>query len=811
MEIKNELYEMMHSENAPLSYQSVDENGCFLDVNLKWLKTLGYDREEVIGKWFGYFLHPDSLVAFETNFPNFKSRGSVNDVQYKLRKKDNTYILVSFEGIITYTDDGSFKRTHCFFKDITKQVMLEKALIEAKEEAEMNEVIFRNTLENSPIPTAVSDKDGNITFLNRQFTNAYGYTINDIPTIEKWYESAFTDDKVRAEIIDSWNQEVIRAIESKTPTEFREFNVTCKNGETKIVSVSAFIDVNTTVALFQDITERKQIELELKESLDRYRSLHNASFGGIVIHDKGIILECNQGLSNMMGYSLNELVGMDGLLLISPDDREYVLEKIISGYEKPYEAKGLHKSGKVFPMRLEARNVPYKGKNVRTVEFRDITESKQAQLELQKFNESLLHKNAEIEFNNQRLESLLNISQYSTDSIQDLLDYALNEAIMLTKSKIGYIYFYNEKTNQFTLNTWSNEVMSECKVRDPETVYDLDKTGCWGEAVRQKKPIVINDYQQENIYKRGTLHGHFQLNKFLTIPVIIDNRIVAVCGVANKESDYDNSDVRQLTLLMDSVWKISDRILIIRELKAAKERAEESDRLKSAFLANMSHEIRTPMNGILGFADLLKNPELTGEEQQSFIKIIEKSGNRMLNIINQIIDISRIEAGLMEMHFSESNINEQIDYVYSLLKPEAEAKNIIITMKRPLTDEEANITTDREKLYAILTNLVKNAVKYSHEGSIEIGYRLLHENSADMIEFYVKDTGIGIQKDRQEAVFERFIQADIADRMAYQGAGLGLAITKAYVEMLGGTIYLESETGKGSTFYFTIPYSLKPI
>jgi len=808
MEIKNELYEMMHSENAPLSYQSVDENGCFLDVNLKWLKTLGYDREEVIGKWFGDFLHPDSLVAFETNFPDFKIRGSVNDVQYKLRKKDNTYILVSFEGIITYTDDGSFKRTHCFFKDITKQVMLEKALIEAKEKAEINEAIFRNTLENSPIPTAVSDKDGNITFLNKQFTNAYGYTINDIPTIEKWYESAFTDEKVRAEIVDSWNKEVKRAVESKTPTKFREFNITCKNGETKIVSVSAFIDVNTTVALFQDITERKQIELELKESLERYKSLHNASFGGIVIHDKGLILECNQGLSNMTGYSLKELVGMDGLLLISPDDRDYVMERINSGYEKPYEAKGLHKSGREFPMRLEARNVPYKGKNVRTVEFRDITETKNAEIELQRINENLLHKNAEIEFNNQRLESLLNISQYSTDSIQELLDYALNEAIILTKSKIGYIYFYNEQTKQFTLNTWSKEVMSECMVMNPETFYDLDKTGCWGEAVRQKKPIIINDYQQENIYKRGTPHGHVQLNKFLIIPVIIDNRIVAVCGVANKETDYDNSDVRQLTLLMDSVWKISDRILIIRELKAAKERAEESDRLKSAFLANMSHEIRTPMNGILGFADLLKNPELTGEEQQAYIKIIEKSGNRMLNIINQIIDISKIEAGLMEMHLSESNINEQIEYVYTFFKPEAEAKNISISINTPLPDKEVTIKTDREKLYAILTNLVKNAVKYSHEGSIEIGYRLQHINPADMIEFYVRDTGIGIPKDRQEAVFERFIQADIADRMAYQGAGLGLAITKAYVEMLGGSIYLESETGKGSTFYFTLPYSL---
>lgn len=128
-----------------------------------------------------------------------------------------------------------------------------------------------------------------------------------------------------------------------------------------------------------DITERKQAELELAESEERFKSLHNASFGGIAIHDKGIILECNQGLSEMTGYSLDELIGMDGLLLIAPENREMVMNKIITGNEKPYEANGLRKNGAQFPMRLEARNVPYKGKIVRTVEFRDITEQKQAE------------------------------------------------------------------------------------------------------------------------------------------------------------------------------------------------------------------------------------------------------------------------------------------------------------------------------------------------------------------------------------------------------------------------------------------------
>jgi signal transduction histidine kinase len=232
------------------------------------------------------------------------------------------------------------------------------------------------------------------------------------------------------------------------------------------------------------------------------------------------------------------------------------------------------------------------------------------------------------------------------------------------------------------------------------------------------------------------------------------------------------------------------------------EKAQMADKLKSAFLANMSHEIRTPMNGILGFAELLKNPNLTGAETKEYIEIIEKSGARMLNIINDIVDISKIESGLMKLDYEESNVNEQLEFIYTFFKPEVEAKGMTLTYLPTLKAEEANVNTDREKLYAILINLVKNAIKYSNKGSIVFGY----QKKNGVLEFYVKDTGIGIPKNRQAAIFERFIQADIADKMARQGAGLGLAIAKAYVEMLGGKIWVESEEGIGSTFYFTHPY-----
>jgi signal transduction histidine kinase/CheY-like chemotaxis protein len=269
----------------------------------------------------------------------------------------------------------------------------------------------------------------------------------------------------------------------------------------------------------------------------------------------------------------------------------------------------------------------------------------------------------------------------------------------------------------------------------------------------------------------------------------------------NQQLDRRNAEIAEANKNLER--KIEERTI---EFLQAKEHAEQSDRLKSAFLANMSHEIRTPMNGILGFAELLKEPKLTGDEQQEFIGIIEKSGARMLNIINDLMDIAKVEAGQMNVSISETNINEQLKYIYTLFKPEVESKGMQLSYKISFSEEDAVIKTDPEKIYAILINLVKNAIKYSNEGSIEFGYCLKDSSEPVNIEFFVKDTGIGISKDMQEAIFNRFVQADIDDRQALQGAGLGLSITKAYVEILGGKIWLKSEEGKGSIFNFSIPY-----
>lgn len=265
-----------------------------------------------------------------------------------------------------------------------------------------------------------------------------------------------------------------------------------------------------------------------------------------------------------------------------------------------------------------------------------------------------------------------------------------------------------------------------------------------------------------------------------------------------KSAAYYNKETNKIFGIIQDITEYKS---IQAELVKAKEKAEESDRLKSAFLANMSHEIRTPMNGIIGFATLLKEHENTDLIQQKYIDIIEKSGDRMLNIINDLIDISKVEAGQMDINLSDTNITEMFDYLSNFFRLEAQRKGLQLIVELPENGNCIRLTTDKEKVYAILTNLIKNAIKFTSKGSIKFG---CNQEGNNML-FFVKDTGMGIPKEKIGVVFDRFVQADSNIANGYEGAGLGLSISKAYVDMLGGKIWVESEVGVGSSFYFTIP------
>ncbi len=239
-----------------------------------------------------------------------------------------------------------------------------------------------------------------------------------------------------------------------------------------------------------------------------------------------------------------------------------------------------------------------------------------------------------------------------------------------------------------------------------------------------------------------------------------------------------------------------------KELIKAKEKAEESDQLKSTFLANMSHEIRTPMNGILGFAGLLKTQKLSTEIQKSYFEIIEQCAHRMLNTINDIVDISKIESGQVTVHLQEIQLNKALHELYIFFKSEACKKELEFRYETTLPESDCYIKTDLTRLNQILTNLINNSLKFTDSGSIIFGYKLTEQ----MIEFYVHDTGMGIPPEKNEIIFERFRQGSESYNRNYEGSGLGLSISKALVELLGGKIWFNSEVNSGTTFYFTIPY-----
>ncbi|MBI2522304.1 MAG: PAS domain-containing protein [Bdellovibrio sp.] len=263
------------------------------------------------------------------------------------------------------------------------------------------------------------------------------------------------------------------------------------------------------------------------------------------------------------------------------------------------------------------------------------------------------------------------------------------------------------------------------------------------------------------------------------------------------------TDITELKQMQENLLEHQTQLLISNvEMKKAKEQAEESDRLKSAFLSNMSHEIRTPMNSIVGFSQLLSAPAISEQERVEFAKIINESCRRLLNTINDILDLSRIDAGQALVKQQNFKVNRLLQELYNAHINAFKQKNVELRIKIDPQVESLIIFSDEQKIYQILNNLLSNADKFTHKGYVEFGFKLID----DMVEFFVKDTGMGIPKNKQQLIFGRFIQADISSSRAYEGSGLGLAIAKGFVVLLGGKIWFESEEGVGSVFKFTIPF-----
>ncbi len=730
-----------------------------IDANPSADRVIGISHESLIGMT----IEEAFPKLVETEIPELYKKVARKEIGYQ--SFDIPYIDDRFSGIYRVFVYSTQKDTIAVeFVDISEKHKAKQALIES-------ETFLNETNEMAKIGGWKFDLIHQKLIWTKEVYKIHEVDDDYQPMIENAID--FYDDDSKA-IIQKSVEEVI-----KYGKPFNvELGINTAKGNHVIVQTKGGAQRNDSGEIvylfgtFQDITDRKIKELELieaktkvEESEKLFKSLiDNAPDGVVIIDINGKFKYTSPNSARHFGYDENEILDHSGDEYTHPEDLLLIYKTFETILQNPdlkpkVQYRFRHKNGDYRWIETTFTNLlSDKTINGFILNFTDITERK-------KTLEDLVVAKEKAERNEVELTKVQEIAHLGSW----YLNVETNEVVWSKELYNMYGFDptlppppYTEHKKLFTNESWEILSSSLAKTAEKGIPYQLE----------------LKTVKKDGGYGWMWVRGEAVLDE--------SNKIIGLWGAAQDISERKQNEA---------------------ELIKAKDKAEESDRLKSAFLANMSHEIRTPMNGILGFAYLLKDPNLDGEEQQECIEMIEKSGKRMLNIINDIIDISKIEAGLMKLYIKESNINEQIDYIYTFFKPEAEAKNIKLLLKKSLTDRNAIIQTDKEKVYAIFTNLVKNAIKFTKNGSIEIGYNLKFNNEQWVLELYVKDTGIGIPKDRQEAIFERFIQADISNKMAHQGAGLGLSISKAYIEMLGGKIWLISEEGVGSTFYFTLPYN----
>ena len=729
-------------QSAPVGFLTLSKVGEIIALNIFASQILGNECKLLKNNRLVTYISDDTKSLFELFLSKVFNNSTSEKCEVILSVNGSIPVFIQLTGKVH--ENGE----HCLVTaiDITDRKQAEEALTEADGR-------FWTLFENGPIGVAyhemIYDDSGKPIDYRFVDANESYRELTGIDPRGKTVKQAFPGIENEAfDWIGTYGN-VARNGKSIRFEQFLQFN------ERWYDCVAYQYKPNHFVTAFLEITKRKRAEEALKKSELMFRTVADQTFDWVYwMGEDQQIIYMSPACKEITGYDPEEFISNPQLLLeiVHPADYDTIFHhnQLIFLEENRSEAYDLEmrvisKDGaRVWISHICRPIFDENGKYLgRRICNRDITERKQNEKQLK------------------------------------LLSRAIEQSpitVVITDKK-GNIQYVNPK---FTEQTGYE--FEEVKGKNPRILQS-------GEQAVEFYEALWNTILSGNIWT-GELH-----NKKKNGDSYWEHTVIST--ILNSKGE--------ITFFLAVKEDITEKKKMVADLILAKEQAEESDRLKSAFLANMSHEIRTPMNGILGFAELLKEPNLSGVEQQEYIHIIEKSGTRMLNIINDIMSISKVESGQMETNIKETNINKQIDYLYTFFKPEAEQKGLQLFFKKSLSDKEAILLTDKEKIYAILTNLVKNAIKFTPTGSIEFGY----ERKDKYLEFFVKDTGHGIREEQKKFVFERFRQGSESLSRNYEGAGLGLTISKAFVEMLGGKIWIESSVGKGSEFYFTIPYIIK--
>lgn len=541
-----------------------------------------------------------------------------------------------------------------------------------------------------------------------------------------------------------------------------------------------------------DNTDR---EKALDDNKKLARAVEQSPAITIITDPLGNIEYVNSKFTELTGYSKEEVTGKNPRILksgkTSGEEYKNLWETILSGKQWEGELLNRKKDGTLYW--ASARITQIENSKNEISHFlalqRDITDQKNAE---------------------QIQRVILNISSAANTS------YSLEELIENIRKEIGkfidvsnfYVALYQKDNDTISLAYHSDKQNIKKFPQGNTLIRHIIKTqkpfwGTWKDIIELEKQGAIKFYGEK-------------VEAWIGVPLKVKEETIGAFAIHshNDKNAFNKEDLDLLDFISNKISQAIERKKNEELLREALEKAQESDRLKSAFLAAMSHELRTPLNAIIGFSDILSKDSSASVKYQEYGKIIQASGYHLLDIIESIFDITRIETGNTKVNKSLFNIDELINKLSNEIQSWREKQrkaHIKFTIKLSDKDFHFPIYTDYEKLYKILINLIKNAFKFTKDGNIEVGYIQQQLDKSMFIEFYVKDTGIGISKEKQEIIFDVFRQVDDSHTREYEGTGAGLSIAKNLVVMLGGNIWVESETGIGSTFYFNIPLEQQKI
>jgi PAS domain S-box-containing protein len=717
---------------------------------------LGYAPSDIKSDYESWtqLVHPDDMKVLERILWGAVERRGSFECEIRIKASDGSWKWVLDRGKASEPAGGRGPvRMVGTLQDIHARKTAEEELRRAKMAADLansalkvNMAHLRTLMETMPELVWVKDVGGVFLFCNHRFERLYGAKEAEI--------IGRTDfDFVDAELAEFFRRHDRAAMESGRPCVNEEQVTYREDGHVEYLETikTPLYDSDGkligVLGVARDITERKRILDELKESELRFKVLHNASFGGIFIHDNGILLDCNQGLSDITGYTQEELIGMDGLLLVAESVRDEINVKVRERLERPYDTVGLRKSGEEYPLRITAKNMPYKGRLVRAVEFRDITEYKRAE---DKIRDS--ERRHRVIFENSPL-GMIRISREGR--ILDCNDRFVEMMGSSRESLIGFrmLDMHNRKMGRALAKAVAGQ------------------------------PSAYEDYYASQTGDREAFL-HIQFN-----PV-----------------NPGQSPTEVIATLED----FSERKLDQDALREAKEQAEAFSRSKTEFLTNMSHEIRTPLNGILGMLQLMQSTGLT-PEQTEYTGAALQSTRRLLNLLTDILDLSRVEAGKLVVRNAPFDLVETCEQVCDLFKLTSTQSGVSLVCELG-ENVPRHVVGDAVRLQQVLTNLLGNAFKFTASGKIVMSAHRLPVTGSNgyRILFTVADTGMGIPEGMVDVLFDAFTQVSHGYARQHQGAGLGLSICRNLVKLMGGSMSIESELGKGTTLYVSLPFGVGP-